>query len=87
MITKTLTWLMAIFISRWSCIQAQQPGSMAWLAYLGVGSPAANPGRREAFLKALRDHGYVEGKNLAIDYRWAEGNAELIQEQAAQLVV
>ena len=87
MITKNLTWLMAIFyLAMVPASQAQQPGKMARLAYLGVGSPAANPGRREAFLKALRDHGYVEGKNLAIDYRWAEGNAELIQEQAAQLV-
>ena len=66
--------------------EAQQPAKMARLGYLGVGSPTANPGRREAFLQGLRDHGYVEGKNLVIDYRWAEGNAELIQEQAAQLV-
>jgi putative ABC transport system substrate-binding protein len=59
---------------------------MARLAYLGVGSPTANPGRREALIQALRDHGYVEGKNLVIDYRWAEGKPELIQEQAVQLV-
>jgi putative ABC transport system substrate-binding protein len=37
-------------------------------------------------LRGLRDQGYVEGKNLVIVYRWAEGNAELLQEQAAQLV-
>jgi putative tryptophan/tyrosine transport system substrate-binding protein len=34
----------------------------------------------------LRDHGYVEGKNLFIEYRWSEGKAELFQEQAAQIV-
>ncbi len=67
-------------------VEAQQVGKMARLAYLGVGSPTRNSGRREALLQGLRDHGYVEGKNLVIDYRWAEGKAELLQEQAAQLL-
>ncbi len=67
-------------------VEAQQPAKMARLAYLGVGSPMVNSGRREVLLQGLRDHGYVEGKNLIIDYRWAEGKAELLQEQAAQLV-
>jgi len=87
MIYKILAWLMV-----GSCILppfvvgAQQPPKLARLAYLGVGSPTVNPGRREALLQGLRDQGYVEGKNLVIDYRWAEGKAELIQEQVAHLV-
>jgi putative ABC transport system substrate-binding protein len=66
--------------------EAQQPPKTTRLAYLGVGSSTANASRREALLQGLRDHGYVEGQNLVIEYRWVEGNAELLPEQAAQLV-
>ena len=69
-----------------SSADAQQSAKVVRLAYFNPGSPAATTGRREAFLQGLRDLGYVEGKNLFIDYRWAEGKAELLQEQAAQVV-
>jgi putative ABC transport system substrate-binding protein len=86
MISKILIWLIASSCPMAaSVVSAQQLGKMARLAYLGT-SPTANPGRRQALLQGLRDHGHVEGKNLVIDYRWAEGNVELMQEQAAQLV-
>jgi ABC-type uncharacterized transport system substrate-binding protein len=65
--------------------EAQQSAKVVRLAYFSAGSPTASP-RREAFLQGLRDHGYVEGKNLFIEYRWSEGKAELFQEQAAQIV-
>jgi putative ABC transport system substrate-binding protein len=78
--------LIAFFFALCSSVKAQQPPKMTRLAYMGPGSPTATPGRREALLQALRDHGYVEGKNLVIDYRWAEGKPELLQEHAAQLV-
>jgi putative ABC transport system substrate-binding protein len=78
--------LIAFFFALCSYVKAQQPPKMTRLAYMGPGSPTATSGRREALLQALRDHGYVEGKNLVIEYRWAEGRPELLQEQAAQLV-
>jgi putative ABC transport system substrate-binding protein len=78
--------LVVTFVMAGVVVEAQQPQKMARLAYLGVGSPTVNSGRREALLHGLRDYGYLEGKNLIIDYRWAEGKAELLQEQAAQLV-
>jgi len=78
--------LIAFFFALCSSVKAQQPPKMTRLAYMGPGSPTATLGRREALLQALRDHGYVEGKNLVIDYRWAEGKPELLQEHAAQLV-
>ena len=66
--------------------QAQQPAKMARLGYLGFAFPSTNPNRREALLQGLRDLGYVEGKNINIDYRWGEGKAELLPNLAAELV-
>jgi putative ABC transport system substrate-binding protein len=40
----------------------------------------------EAFLQGLRDLGYVEGRTIAIEYRWAEGKTERIPELAQELV-
>jgi putative tryptophan/tyrosine transport system substrate-binding protein len=40
----------------------------------------------EAFLQGLREHGYVVGQNIAIEYRWSEGNAERLPQLAADLV-
>ena len=42
--------------------------------------------RREAFLQGLRDLGYVEGKNIAIEYRYTEGELDRLPELAAELV-
>jgi putative ABC transport system substrate-binding protein len=42
--------------------------------------------RVEAFRQGLREHGYVEGKNIVIEYRYAEGNAKRLKELAAELV-
>ena len=66
--------------------EAQQPAKMARLGYLGFAFPSTNPNRREALLQGLRDLGYVEGKNINIDYRWGEGKAELLPNLAAELV-
>src|SRR4030088_2682311 len=64
--------------------QAQQAAKIARIEYLGD-SPAASP-RREAFFQGLRDLGYVEGRNLVIEYRYAEGKPERYPALAAELV-
>jgi putative tryptophan/tyrosine transport system substrate-binding protein len=51
-----------------------QPAGKVWrIGMLSSGSPSAAVARIDAFKQGLRDLGYVEGKNLAIEYRWAEG--------------
>ena len=65
---------------------AQQPAKMARLGYFGFAFPSTTPNRREALLQGLRDLGYIEGKNITIDYRWGEGKAELLPNLAAELV-
>ncbi len=65
---------------------AQQPGKVHRIGYLsGTGATAALP-VLEAFRQGLREQGYVEGKNIVIEYRWADGRLERLPDLAAELV-
>ncbi|PYN55801.1 MAG: ABC transporter substrate-binding protein [Candidatus Rokuibacteriota bacterium] len=67
--------------------EAQQPTKIARIGYLTTADVATAPHHlREAFLKGLRDLGYVEGRNLVIEYRSAEGKVERLPALAAELV-
>ncbi len=66
--------------------EAQQPAVVPLLGVLGGDSPSAISHHIEAFRDALRKLGYVEGKNIVIYYRWAEGNADRLNSLAAELV-
>jgi putative ABC transport system substrate-binding protein len=66
--------------------QAQQPTKVPRIGYLTVASLFANVARVEAFRQGLRDLGYVEGKNIVIEWRSAEGKFERQGELAAELV-
>src|SRR6188768_232914 len=65
--------------------EAQQAPKVARIGYL-AGNLAATPHRPEAFRQALRDLGYVEGRNVVIEYRDAEGKRERLPALAAELV-
>src|SRR5262245_14404682 len=65
--------------------EAQQAAKVARIGYLST-SLAASPQRRDAFLQGLRDLGYVEGRNVVIEYRDAEGEPERSPALAAELV-
>lgn len=65
-------------------VRAQQPGKMARIGYLA--SNLANRGPLEAFRQGLRDLGYVEGRNVVIEYRDAQGKLEPLAILAAELV-
>jgi len=64
--------------------EAQQPGKVARLAVLLFGTPASDP-NLAAFVAGLRDLGYVEGRNLVLEYRSAEGRPERGRELALQV--
>ncbi len=66
--------------------QAQQPAKVPRIGYLAAASPSANPARIEAFRQGLRELGYVEGKNIVIEWRFADGKLERLPEFAAELV-
>ena len=65
---------------------AQQPAKVHRIGFLGALSAADSEWRVEAVRAGLRDLGYLEGKNIAIEYRWAEGRYERLPELAAELV-
>ena len=65
---------------------AQQAGKVYRVAFLGATSPSGYAGQVEAFRAGLRDLGYVEGRNLVIEFRWAEGNYGRLPELAVELV-
>ena len=64
--------------------RAQQQARVARLGFLGFGTPAAAATRVEALRAGLRDLGYVEGKNLVIEFRWSR-TVEQMREAAAEL--
>src|SRR6266487_1456504 len=64
---------------------AQQAAKVARIGYLSP-NLAASPHLRAAFLQGLRDLGYVEGRNVVIEYRDAEGKVERLPALAAELV-
>jgi ABC-type uncharacterized transport system substrate-binding protein len=65
---------------------AQQPKKVPWIGFLGATYPSTNAARIEAFRQGLRELGYVEGKNIVIEYRWAEGKLDRLPTLAVELV-
>ena len=76
------TMLFALCVSA----EAQQTQKFSRIGELGASSPSANPARYEAFRQRLRELGYVEGKNIAIEGRYAEGQLDRLPDLAAELV-
>jgi putative tryptophan/tyrosine transport system substrate-binding protein len=66
--------------------QAQQPKKVSRLGYLSNTDPATDSARAEGIRLALRELGYIEGQNIAIEYRYAEGRREREPGLAAELV-
>ena len=84
---KSLFWLLAtVLLTTAFPTQAQQPVKIPRIAYLTVAPLAANAARVEAFRRGLRELGYVEGKNIAIEWRSGEGKLKTEGELVAEAV-
>jgi len=66
--------------------QAQQPTKVPRIGYLVASTSSLNPSFHEAFRQGLRDLGYFEGKNILIEYRYADGKPERLPELADELI-
>jgi putative ABC transport system substrate-binding protein len=66
--------------------QAQQAKKVYRIGILLAGSPSSLSSQTEAFRQGLRDLGYVEGKNVVIEYRYAEGREDRLPDLASDLV-
>src|SRR5215813_5978915 len=66
--------------------EAQQPTKVPRIGFLSGAAASAVAGRLDAFRQGLTELGYVEGKNIAVEYRYADGKAERLPELAAELV-
>ena len=66
--------------------EAQQPTKVPRIGYLSNSDPATESTRSEAIRLALRERGYIEGQNIATEYRYAEGKRDRYPELAAELV-
>lgn len=65
---------------------AQQSAKIARIGFLGLSSASSMASRMEAFLAGMHGLGYVDGKNIAIEFRWAEDQYERLPALAAELV-
>jgi putative ABC transport system substrate-binding protein len=74
----------AVALSR--AANAQQAGKVHRIGYLSTQSPSAGSTSLDAFRQALRDLGYVDEKNVVIEYRFAEGRIDWLKDLAAELV-
>jgi putative tryptophan/tyrosine transport system substrate-binding protein len=88
---QNLKWLGIValviaFAMRGAVAQAQQPGKIPRIGYLTNESLSATSARDETFRQGLREFGYVEGKNLVIEWRSAEGKLDRVPALAAELV-
>jgi putative tryptophan/tyrosine transport system substrate-binding protein len=66
-------------------MRAQQP-SVPVIGRLGGISPGANPDSEVAFRQGLSETGFVEGRNVVVEYRWTEGQFDRVAAQAAELI-
>src|SRR5262249_4390812 len=76
----------ALFLAVTFDAEAQQPKKVPRIGYLSEVDRATDSARTEAIRLALRELGYIEGQNIAIEYRYAEGKQDRLPELAAELV-
>jgi putative tryptophan/tyrosine transport system substrate-binding protein len=70
----------------WPLVVRAQQTAVPMIGYLGTGSPEADAARLTALRQGLKAEGYIEGHNVAIDFRWAEGQNDRLPALAADLV-
>src|SRR6266498_2742767 len=85
--TKTIqVWLLAIFFLATTSVKARPQEKVPRIGFLSTAALASLSSQLDAFRQGLRELGYVEEKNIAIEYRSAEGKIDRLPDLAAELV-
>ena len=82
----TVLTLCAMLFALWLSAEAQQPTKIPRIGYLTGATPDGQSARIEAFRQGMRELGYVEGKNIVVEYRYAELKPDRLPALAAELV-
>jgi len=77
---------LTVFLLIVSFAEAQQPVKISRIGWLAAGSPSGVAPLTDAFRQGLRQLGYVEGKNIVIEFRYAEGKFDRLPDLAAEIV-
>ena len=81
-----LIMLATVMVALVNLSEAQQPKKVSRIGYLSSFDAATESTGSEAIRLALRERGYIEGQNIAFEYRYAEGKLDRFPELAAELV-
>ncbi len=85
--SMSLFWLLVtVLLTASPPADSQQPKKIPRLGYLSTGNAARESARAEAIRQSLRELGYIDGQNVATEYRYAEGKLDRFSELAAELV-
>lgn len=84
---KKLVWLLTLlFFAAGMFAEAQEPRKASRIGFLTTAFASSSTANLEVFRQVLREFGYIEGKNIVIEYRWGEGKLDRLPELAAELV-
>jgi len=81
-----ITLLSAAAVSWPVAARAEQPVKLATIGYMGPNTPSVDRYRLPAFVQRLGELGWIEGRTVTIEYRWAEGRSEHLAKIAAEFV-
>jgi ABC-type uncharacterized transport system substrate-binding protein len=84
---RELITLLSGAVASWPlAVRAQQRGKLPAIGFLGAATASAWEPWTAAFVQRLRELGWIEGRNLAIEYHWAEGRSERFEEIATEFI-
>ncbi len=82
---RTFIGAAAVFLGAALAAEAQ-PARPRRIGFLSNGNPTTPSSQDEAFRRSLRELGWIDGQNVAIEYRWAEGNPDRLPALVAELI-